>query len=115
MRILYKVLTTSMGSVIASLIIFITVVLAVQDFFYFKKFMVTGTEREVNYTIALTQNYLMLMFGEFAENMENYDLIDLAMFIISTFVTMIVLTNILIAYMGDAYEHVQTTMEICEG
>ena len=77
--------------------------------------MVTGENYTDNYNVMLIKNYLMLMFGDFSDDMANYDSIDLCMFIFSTFLTMIVITNILIAYMGDAYEHVLSTMEICEG
>ena len=47
--------------------------------------------------------------------MEKYDWLDFIMLVIFTVLTVILLTNVLIAYMGDAYEYVQTTSAIRKG
>ena len=53
------------------------------------------------------------MFGDIVDDLENYDWIDFAFFAVTIFMTLILFTNILIAYMGDAYTQVQETMDIC--
>jgi len=58
------------------------------------------------YVIMLAKQYRVFIFGDFGEEIDNYDWIDYAVFVIFTIVTMIVLTNVLIAYMGDTFERV---------
>ena len=57
----------------------------------------------------------MFMYGDFGDEAAQYDWIDMALFTVFTFVTLILFTNILIAYMGEAHAHVLNTMEICQG
>ena len=64
----------------------------------------------------LTKNFKAFLFGDFDDDEINgYDWIDFSVFVGFTVLTMILLTNVLIAYMGDAYEYVQTTSAIRKG
>ena len=55
------------------------------------------------------------MFGDFGEIIEGYDWIDMSLFMFFSFMTLILFTNILIAYMGDAHREVKETMDIVTG
>ena len=77
--------------------------------------MVIGYNKPREYPIQLVDKYRMFMFGDFGDTMESYDWIDMALFLVFSFMTMIMFTNILIAYMGDAHEQVKETMEIVSG
>ena len=55
------------------------------------------------------------MFGDFGDELADFDWIDMGIFMVFSFMTLILFTNILIAYMGDAHEQVKKTMEITTG
>ena len=69
--------------------------------------MVTGETVPNEYEIMLAKHYRVFLFGDFVEDLvDNYDWIDYTVFVIFTIVTMILLTNVLIAYMSDSFERV---------
>jgi len=47
----------------------------------------------------------ILLFGDFTEALDQYDLIDLIIWLISTFLVGIILLNMIIAFMGDSIEN----------
>lgn len=75
--------------------------------------MANGPQKVYEYEILLVKHYRTFMFGDIVDDLENYDWIDFAFFAVTIFMTLILFTNILIAYMGDAYTQVQETMDIC--
>ena len=77
--------------------------------------MIFGELKRHEYEISLARRYKMFMFGDFGDEQEDYDWIDMAVFSAFTFITLILFTNILIAYMGEAHSKVLETMEICQG
>jgi hypothetical protein len=82
---------------------------AVQDFLYFKVIMVTGGPTKVwEYWIMLAKNFRIFMFADFIEEVEQSDWIDFFVFGCFTLIILIIFTNILIAFMGDAHELVHS-------
>jgi hypothetical protein len=57
----------------------------------------------------------MFLFGDFVAEIDDYDWIDIIVFSTFCFITLILLTNVLIAEMGNAYTQVHETMDICDG
>ena len=76
MRILSKVIETSLGSILASFVLIGVAVIGVNDFYYFKNYVMFGFQRKFEYPIMLTMHYKMFMFGDFPDEMGSYDWID---------------------------------------
>ena len=115
MRIINSVIENSFRAVLASAILLFCALAAVQDFFYFKRYLISGNQLPYEYPKVATKNFRMYLFGDFDDRIDDFDSIDMLVFAGFTFWTLILLTNTLIAYMGDAYARVQATMEICQG
>lgn len=118
MRVLLEVILNSGNIIFTSMVLIIIALFAVQDFLYFKSYSAIGNTGgfEQRYSLMLTKNFKAFLFGDFDDDEINgYDWIDFSVFVGFTVLTMILLTNVLIAYMGDAYEYVQTTSAIRKG
>ena len=116
MRTLLQVITTAMKEIAASVVLLGIVLFAVNDFSYFKRFIVTGgPTAKMEYYILLAKHFRIFLFADFIEEINEYDWIDYGVFVLFTLVTMLLLTNILISFMGDAHERVQATLAMREG
>ena len=73
--------------------------------------MVTGGVREDDYRKMFLLYYRILLFADFTEEVEKYDLIDYAVFMIATVIILIVLMNLLISIIGDTHEEVTANMK----
>ena len=104
-----------MGSVAASFVLIASSIIGINDFYYFKKRIMHGTQKKAEYEGLLTQHYRIFMFGDFVDIIDDYDWIDQGVFMVATFIIIMLYTNVLIAFMGDAHAQVQDTIEICEG
>ena len=116
MRTLLQVITTAMKEIAASVVLLGIVLFAVNDFSYFKRFIVTGgPTAKMEYYKLLAKHFRIFLFADFIEEINEYDWIDYGVFVLFTLVTMLLLTNILISFMGDAHERVQATLAMREG
>ena len=115
MRTLLQVIFVVLNEIYASVFLIITVLCAVNDFLYFKRFIVTGKLKLMEYEILFAKHFRIFLFADFIDEVNDYDWIDYLFFAVFTLMTMLLFTNVLIAFMGDAHERVQATLNIREG
>ena len=68
---------------------------AVQDFVFFKQFMVTGPKRELKYSRMLVTYYRILWFADFTEEVDSLDWMDMSVFLVATILILIVILQML--------------------
>ena len=68
-------------------------------------------KQNVSYLQEFLSSFRALLFGDFPEALEQYDIFDWQVFTIILFFVCVVLLNLLIAIIGDSYARVMTNID----
>jgi hypothetical protein len=101
--------------VVPFLILLVLGLLAVMDFLFFKRFMVTGKSRDDNYVRMFVKYFRIFFFADFMEEIDSYDGLEVSMFAFAAIMILIILMNLLISIIGDSHEKVYSTKKSTEG
>lgn len=102
------------------LMVFI-LLLACQDFFYFKKSLSQGVEPSLHtYMQSLCMQFRILLFGDFTDTVDGYDFLEFIMFAVFSIIVIVVFMNLLIAIISDSFDKVwqqkskRSMYQLCE-
>jgi len=113
-RIFMEVIRVTIIDVVPFLILLVLGLLAVMDFLFFKRFMVTGKSRDDNYVRMFVKYFRIFFFADFMEEIDSYDGVEVSMFAFAAITILIILMNLLISIIGDSHEKVYSTKKSTE-
>ena len=108
-------------SIMPFILSLIIVFIAISDFYYFKELGSNGSSLDhgnqvpLQYFKTIFNKFRGLMFADFTDVVDEYDIIDFTVLMLTSIIIMVVLMNLLISIISDSHEKVQASLRKSSG